>query len=351
MNLERLHELHSRYPHLTIGVLGDFCLDRYLEIDPSRSETSIETGLPVHQVTRVRPQAGAAGTVLNNLAALGIGSLFPIGFCGQDGEGFELAAQLRSLPGVDTRFLLETPLRRTFTYTKPLLIQPPHPPRELNRLDLKNWSPTPESVSRCLSDFLECIFPELDVLIVMDQVDLPQTGVVTTPVLQALGRMRTLHPGVPVFADSRSGLGRFPACRFKLNASELAALAGESISTRSACAAAAKLLAEKTLEPVYVTLSAEGILYAEPGPEPPLFVRALPVRGPIDVVGAGDCVTANLAAATAAGAGVAESLQMAMLAGSHVVHQLGTSGAASCADQRRLLSLTPEAVPEELRGS
>ena len=42
-------------------MVGDFCLDRYLEIDPALAETSLETGLPVHNVVRVRSQPGGGG--------------------------------------------------------------------------------------------------------------------------------------------------------------------------------------------------------------------------------------------------------------------------------------------------
>ena len=82
MTSERFQEITGRYAALRIAVAGDYSWDRYLEIDPAKTETSIETGLPVHNVTRVRAQPGASGTVLNNLAALGV-----VGFCGCDGEG------------------------------------------------------------------------------------------------------------------------------------------------------------------------------------------------------------------------------------------------------------------------
>ncbi len=341
MTQERLEFLLGRFPRLKIAVLGDFCLDRYLEIDPARSETSIETGLPVHNVTRIRPQPGAAGTVLNNLSALGIGSIVPIGFHGRDGEGFELRSAVCSLPGVDPRFFMETPLRRTFTYVKPLLISPGVAPVELSRLDIKNWSPTPEPVSDSLVAALEMVFPECAAVVVMDQVDLPETGTVTSRVLEALGRLSAAHPGIPVFADSRSGLGRFPACRLKLNAAELAGLVGLKDHSPARCGSAAQALADRSGQPVCVTLSERGIVCAEPGKTEPILVPALPVRGPIDVVGAGDCVTANLAAATAAGANTVESLQLAMLACSHVVHQLGTSGSATRPDILRLLPSLP----------
>ena len=82
--------------------MGDFFLDRYLHIDPAKTETSIETGLPVYNVVEVRSQPGAAGTILNNLVALGIGEIHAVGFCGDDGEGYELRQALGRHAGVST---------------------------------------------------------------------------------------------------------------------------------------------------------------------------------------------------------------------------------------------------------
>src|SRR3954465_14945606 len=130
MNLARFNEITAAYPRLRIAVAGDFCLDRYLEIDPTKSEISIETGLDVHNVTNIRSQPGGAGTILNNLVALGIGEIYPIGFAGEDGEGFELRRALAQKRGVKMDFFISTNERRTFTYTKPLVIEPNKLPRE-----------------------------------------------------------------------------------------------------------------------------------------------------------------------------------------------------------------------------
>src|SRR5438105_10841344 len=100
MTPHRFQAITERYPSLRMAVVGDFCLDRYLEIDPAKQETSIETGLPVHNVVNVRSQPGAAGTILNNLVSLGIGEIYPVGFVGEDGEGFELRTSLRNQRGV-----------------------------------------------------------------------------------------------------------------------------------------------------------------------------------------------------------------------------------------------------------
>ena len=161
MTPARFAEITDRYASLRLALVGDFCLDRYLEIDPALAETSIETGLPVHNVVRVRSQPGGAGTILNNLVALGVGHISPIGFCGDDGEGYELQAAMRKMPGVWAMGFKQTPLRRTFTYCKPLVLEPGRPPRELSRLDTKNWTPTPPEVEKRIIAALQAAVPVL----------------------------------------------------------------------------------------------------------------------------------------------------------------------------------------------
>src|ERR1041385_5067796 len=116
MTPSRFREITARYSELRIAILGDFCLDRYLEIDPRKKEVSLETNLPVHNVTNVRGQPGGAGTILNNLSALGVGTIFPIGFAGEDGEGLELCASMEKQPGVLLNYFVRTAQRHTFTY-------------------------------------------------------------------------------------------------------------------------------------------------------------------------------------------------------------------------------------------
>jgi rfaE bifunctional protein kinase chain/domain len=337
MTSDALHAISSRYSSLRIAVVGDLCLDRYLEIDPARAEISIETNLPVYNVVRVRSQPGAAGTILNNLVALGVGQIFPVGFCGEDGEGYELLRALRALPGVDTTHFFQTPARRTFTYCKPLVLTPGEPPRELNRLDSKNWTPTPPEVSERLSASLRNLRAEVDAVILMDQVDVADTGVVTRAVLQTVDALERQSHEIPVLADSRRGLHGFPSVIFKMNAAELSALTGmPAPSPIEEVRKAARQLAAKNRRAVFVTLAERGLVGALPDGRSE-HVDALPLRGAIDVVGAGDSVTANLSAALAAGANLRDALSIAALASSIVIHQLGTSGSASVAQMEGLL--------------
>ncbi len=339
MRPDRFASLTARYPALRVVLLGDFCLDRYLEIDPARSETSIETNLAVHNVVRVRSQPGAAGTILNNLVALGVGALHPLGFCGEDGEGYELQRGLRALPGVSLQHFTVTAARRTFTYCKPLVLRPHQPPEELNRLDSKNWDATPAAIEDRLIASLRVTAATAHAVIVLDQVDLPETGVVTRRVREALGELATARPDLLILADSRRGLSGWPAVGFKMNAAELGALLGGSAPTSlEAVRTQAGELARRQGRPVYITLSERGIVGARPGLEP-CHVPSLPVCGPIDIVGAGDSVTANLTVALAAGADDPEAMELAMAGASEVIHQLGTTGTASVTQLHRRLGL------------
>ena len=338
MKLERLEVITARYGSLRVALVGDFCLDRYLEIDPAGSEISIETNLPVHNVVNVRSQPGGAGTILNNLAALGVGEISLAGFCGEDGEGYELRRALKAIPGTRLDHFIETPARRTFTYCKPLVLELGQSPRELNRLDSKNWTPTPKSVEARLSDAVRALGDSVDALILLDQVDAAGTGVVTPRLLEEIGALAKRRPELLILADSRRGLKGFPSIGYKMNRAELAALTGADAGANvEGVKTAAARLAQQTNRPVFVTLSEEGIVGAD-GAGGAEHVAGLPVRGEIDIVGAGDSVTANLTASLAAGSTLGEAMEIAMTASSVVIHQLGTTGTASVAQLREMMT-------------
>lgn len=329
MNLARFGELTSLYTRLRIAVVGDFCLDRYFDIDPARSEVSLETGLAVHNIVRVRCQPGAAGTILNNLVALGIGEIHPIGACGADGEGWELLESLGRKAGVKLDHFVQSPEIRTFTYTKPLICEAGKPPVELNRLDIKNWSPTPPRIEQAISGAVGQVIENVDAMIVLDQVDIAETGVVTRGLLRTIEESLPRAPSLPIIADSRRGLAGFPPVILKMNAHELSVLTGMPGNAPFAeIERAASDLARKQGRAVIVTLAERGMVGASADGG---IARcpAIPTRGEIDIVGAGDAVTANLAASLAGGATVPEAIELASAAASIVIHQLGTTGTAS----------------------
>ena len=346
MTPQRFQEITSQYPDLRIAVVGDFSCDRYLEIDPAKAETSIETGLPVHNITATRAQPGAAGTVLANLSALGVGELWPVGFCGCDGEGVELQRALQAMPGVRMDYFFESETQRTFTYCKPLVMEAGQPPRELNRFDTKNWHPTPDALQKKLTDAVGALAGKIDAMIILDQVDEPETGVATKSVLQAI---ETVFGNAPsdtqkiaeeeyvinpvIIGDSRHRVQELPCTHFKMNRAEFESLNEKSFNSLEEIEDTLICMALNEIVDYYVTLAEDGIIAADWYADY-LHAPALPVRGDIDIVGAGDAVTANLAAASGADASLTETLELANRAASIVIHKLGTTGTASVEELR-----------------
>ncbi len=330
MNTGRFQEIAARFPALRIAIVGDFCLDRYLEIDPGKAETSIETGLEVRNVVNVRSQPGGAGTILNNLVSLGVGAIHPVGFYGHDGEGAELLQALKNAGNqVDLSHFIQTDQRRTFTYTKPLLIRDGQPPEELNRLDFKNWSPTPAAVGRQIRTRLLDLADEVDAVIALDQVDNPGAGAITGDVLATLDEIRSRPTAPLILGDSRNAIDRFPPVTFKVNDAEFRRrLATGPEAENAPFLELVGKTAESRASRLFVTLGPDGILCGSPGAAT-LAAPAHPVHGDIDIVGAGDAVTANLATALATGAKNQEAMEIAMAAASVVIHKLGTTGTAT----------------------
>jgi rfaE bifunctional protein kinase chain/domain len=326
-----LEAILNRIPHLSVAVLGDLFLDRYLDIDAALTEPSVETGLDAYQVVQVRSVPGAAGTVINNLAAFGVPAIHVIAVIGDDGEGCELRQALRRMPEVQAATLLVAPDRRTPTYTKPMLGEPERPPRELNRLDIKNRTPLGDEAQAQVLQALDSLWPQIDALLVVDQVSEEDCGVVTRRVRERLAEVGDMQPARVILADSRQRTGLFENVRLKPNEREcLAAMVGQQDVMD-----ATQALARRCGRAVFCTRGERGTIVADPQGAAPVAVAAYCVTGPIDPVGAGDSTSAALACALACGAPPVEAAQFGNLVASITIQQLGTTGTASAEQIRQ----------------
>jgi rfaE bifunctional protein kinase chain/domain len=287
------------------------------------TEPSIETGLDAYQVARVRSYPGAAGTVINNLVALGVGRALPISMVGDDGEGFELRQALQRMPNVSLVHLVVTAERRAPTYTKPMLCEPGKPPRELNRLDIKNRRPLPSDVEAKILAALAATWNTFDVLLVLDQVSEAECGVVTTKVRDALAEMAARDPDKIVIVDSRERVGLFRNVWLKPNERECLK-ATQANNARDAVAQ----LVERVRRPVICTQGEKGMLIGSPDGTA-MEVPGYLVMGPIDVVGAGDSSSAAMACALASDVTLADAAAFGNLVASITIQQIGTTGTAS----------------------
>jgi bifunctional ADP-heptose synthase (sugar kinase/adenylyltransferase) len=332
-------QILNKLSSLHIGVVGDLFLDQYLELDGSLTEPSIETGLDAYQVAQVRNSPGAAGTILNNLHALGVGHISLLSFVGADGRGYDVRKELMKRE-IDITHLLETPLRQTPTYTKPMLHQrfesQRSPARELNRLDIRNLTPTPGDVQLFLHEELPKLWNKVDALLVLDQVSLADTGVVTSLIRHKLSELGQQNPRKLLLADSRELIHHFKYCWTKPNLSECQAAFQ---MTDDDPHLAVMALAHQLKRPVFCTRGSEGICLANTfavnndcAGSPRIEttdIPGYPVNGPIDIVGAGDSTSAGIACAYAAGASLEAAASFGNLVASITIQQLGTTGTAT----------------------
>jgi rfaE bifunctional protein kinase chain/domain len=320
MHAGRLQDLLNHFPGITVLIVGDFFLDKYLDIDPGLSEPSLETGLEAYQVTRVRRYPGAAGTVANNLRALDV-NVIALGVVGEDGEGDDLRREL-DLIGVEGDGLIRAPGRFTPTYLKPMLRQGNAPARELNRFDTKNRTPLPVEIETEVITRLHGLFTRVPGIVIADQVSEPNCGVITDRMRQALSEMARANSATLVLADSRKRIGEFRDVMLKPNSLEATRATGLTDP-----AAAGRELRRRTHRPVIVTHGDQGMYLFELEGEQ--HIPAIPVAGPIDVVGAGDSAMAGLIAGLCAGGTLAESALVGNLAASLTIQQLGETGTAT----------------------
>lgn len=336
----RLQTLLEAFPALRIGVVGDFFLDSYLECDPALAEKSLETGKTCHQVIGCRRQPGAAGNVAANLRALGVGVVEAVGYCGDDGEGYELRRAMRRAR-LDLTGFLTAADRLTPTYGKPVATHQRGRPaqEELERIDVKNRHPTPARLQRALIAHIRQRLGHWDGLVLVDQVAEANCGVLTPRVRRAIAAALGPQPERVVLADSRTRIGLFTHAILKPNQREAwAALGGQGALSLEAAHHHARLLSNRTGRPVFLTLGNRGMLVADSNAVE--HVPAVRLTASIDPVGAGDTCAAAISAALAAGAGLTEAAAIACLAASIAVQQVGTTGTASPAELSRRAART-----------
>jgi rfaE bifunctional protein kinase chain/domain len=340
MNLARLDELLNQFSRRHVLVVGDFFLDKYLIIDRRLAEISLETGLEAHQVVDVRCSPGAAGTVTSNLRALGV-SVTALGVIGNDGEGVELKRGLVER-GVNVEFLIERADRFTPTYTKPMLRESDGREHEIERLDIKNRSPLPAEVEDLLVGRLRTLVPQVDGVIVADQVPEANCGAVTDRARSEISALAQSHPGVVLAVDSRARIGLFRHVIVKPNAREAIQAIRPEWSGEASLALARESggeLFRRNGRPVFVTVGAKGILlFSEAGSEQ---VPAVPVSGEIDIVGAGDSVMAGIVSVLCSGASPREAALIGNLVAAITIQQIGATGTATPAQVREQFQRLP----------
>lgn len=312
-------EIFAEFPRMSALVVGDICLDRWCTYDPAASEPSRETGIPRIGVVHTEVTPGAGGTVANNLTALGAGRVGVLGAIGQDGFGMELAQALAARR-ISTELCVRTPAMQTFTYTKAINAQTGV--EDQPRLDFINTVPLPLDVERLILDHVQMAVESYDVILIADQAETSQGGVVTPAVRELLAELAPQYRERIFFADSRARIHLFRNVILKPNRQEAETACHELFGRVDFPA-----LLRHTQSPLmFVTHGPDGVLVVRESGE--AWVRGRPVAKPVDICGAGDSFSAGAALALRATGSPAEAARIGNLVASITIMKKGTGTAS-----------------------
>lgn len=338
LSRERLQVILDAMPGARVGVIGDFCLDVYWVLDMAASEVSVETGKMTRPVREQRYSLGGAGNVVANLCALGVGQVRAFAALGDDPFGERLLHLLRGA-GVETSgsvTVADGTAWQTLAYCKPYAGDDEEP-----RIDMGNFNRLPDAAAAALLRHLEEALPELDVVVVNEQV---RAGIHTPYLQDHLRALIARHPQAVFIFDGRHLPNGYPGAWLKVNAVEAVGLCGvdrqpgDAVSRQDVEQAARELYRQRG-GPVLVTRGERGCLLCDA--DGVQAVPGLQVIGPVDPVGAGDSLLSGLAAATAAGASRFEAAQVGNAAARVTVTKLRQTGTASPAE---ILAVAEEPV-------
>ena len=313
LSRERLVEVLEAARGKRVVIVGDAMLDVYLRGDVER--ISPEAPVPVVRVRDRRDALGGAANVAQNVAALGAVPRL-VAAVGRDAAGARVHAMLGEI-GAGTDRLVEVD-RPTTTKTRILARV-----QQVVRVDEEEDADFPEADAERIARAAEEALGDADALVLEDY----NKGVLTGPVIaRAIARARAR--GLPVVVDPkyRNFFAYRGATLFKPNRRELEAALGAAMDLdhpETLPATVARLEVEHLL----LTLGERGMML-------------IPARGDVtrvpttarevyDVVGAGDTVTAYLAATLAAGASAREAAVIANLAAGVEVGKLGAATVAT----------------------
>ena len=309
LSRDRLAALLAGAAGRRIAIVGDAMLDVYLQGDVDR--ISPEAPVPVVRVRERRYAVGGAANVAQNVAALGARAEL-VAAIGDDLPGTRLREMLGAL-GCDTRALV--PVARPTT-TKTRIVARA---QQLARVDEEDDADLAGAEAERIVEAAARALEGAEALVLEDY----NKGVLTPHVIRETIRLARAR-ALPVIVDPkyRNFFHYAGATIFKPNRRELEAALGAAVDLEHPEALPATLRALGAAH-LLLTLGERGMALLSADGD----VLRVPTtaREVYDVVGAGDTVTAYLAAMLAAGATPAEAAVVANYAAGVEVGKLGAA--------------------------
>jgi len=321
-----------------IMVVGDFMLDIYTYADAKK--ISPEAPVPVLKVKNTLYRCGGAGSVVNDLTALGA-NVICLGIIGNDPYAKIITDQLDSAL-VDTSALLTISDRPTTNKQRIIWLAQQKHPQQLIRIDEESTEPLDEKYYKQIIDTFQKHLPEVDIVCLQDY----DKAILTPEICQKLIDLAKKQ-NKPVLVDPcfTHDYSKYTGATL-ITPNRLEARTASQIeinSPDSAQIAADKLSKQYDIENVVITLDKEGAYLKTP--EISKHIPTNP-RSVYDVTGAGDMVLATLAISIAAGFDCESAVTLSNITGGLEVEKFGAVPITIEEILKEIVSLTQSKTPK-----
>ncbi len=324
IDINKLRRILDNVSNVSIGVIGDFCIDAYWLLDETNIELSVETGKPTHAVVKQTYNLGAAGNLVNNLSALGINNIKSFGVIGNDLFGREMLKLMQKLNTDISGMIVQNENWDTSVYAKPYVDLD-----EQERIDFGRYNVISEKTADKLAEALSSAMSSLDGLIINQQL---KQGIHSEYLIKRLQEIIDANPEKIILLDARDVSDRYTGVICKLNAIEAARVCKQKREINQAISVEeiieyAKQIYTKNSRDIIITRSDRGII-AYDGTE--IFsVPGILIVGQTDPVGAGDTTAATITSVLAAKASLGEAIEIGNYAAAVVVQKIRQTGTAN----------------------
>jgi rfaE bifunctional protein kinase chain/domain len=324
MNTDQLKKIIGEIKDVKIAVVGDFCLDAYWFIDESKAEISIETGQMTRPIQQQKYSLGGAGNVTANIAAMGVADIRAFGVLGADPFGAEMVKIMQDTGIKTNNLLIQKEDWSTHVYTKPFVKDV-----EQGRIDFGNFNQLTEKTADQLIENLNNEVPEVDVVIINQQV---LSGIHIEYFKQKLVEVIQQFPDKKFIVDSRNYNDYYDGAYRKMNDIEAANLCGfkkdpDDVVLYEEIKEAAETLFKRYKKPLFITRGERGsVVVNENGV---IDIAGLLIMSSIDSVGAGDSYLAGAASTLAAGYNMVQAAEIGSFVAGVTVQKLFQTGTAT----------------------
>lgn len=312
------------FANLKVLVAGDVLLDRFHYGAVER--ISPEAPVPVFRPVRLVEVPGGAGNTALNLASLGC-KVRLVGRTGKDSCGARLETLFRAEKKIAAGFLRQADCP---TIAKTRLVSSGN---HILRVDEERIVPLSDKDAANVVKTVKRHIEACDIVVLSDYAKGFLTPACTRRIIAAAAKCGKMVVVDPKGKDYGKYAG---ATLVKPNLKEFSEATGKTFNPASEdfrpglIRAARDFLKETGIGSLLITLGEQGMLYV-PSENPVAGAKYLPTRTKevFDVSGAGDTAIAALAAALAAGAPMADAMQIANAAAGVVVSKVGTATVAA----------------------